>query len=169
MANADVARTAVSPAKAQAELYVEITASWYWSNPRGGHIWRPIQAFVLAPDFHDSVARWPGATHGRIIAACARIVSLYRWELVGMKVANHAEGSGTRAGEGLDPVTAAWYPLEGTSEVGVHFWQLGCGLTDLRSVAPFNQAPALEFGRFAMAERKRDDRIRRALERMARE
>lgn len=163
MATAELTRTSPTSASVEADLYAAITMSWYWSNPRGGHIGRPMQRFVLGPDFAASVARWPDSVYEHIVSACARIVSLHNWELRGLKVAKHADGAGTPPKECFDPVTPAWYPLGGGLGPGVHFWRLGGGVIEIRSVAPFGRAPMLQFERFAAAERKLAEDVRRAV------
>jgi hypothetical protein len=169
MATAELTRTSSSTsASAEANLYAAITRLWYWSIPRGGHIQRPMHRFVLGPGFAASVAQWPDSVYGDIVAACVRVVSLHHWELLGrVKLAKHAEGMGTGQ-ECLDPVSAAWYPLDGASELGVHFWRLGSGVIDVRSVGPFKQAPALQFGRFAAETQKLEGDIRQAVKRKIR-
>jgi hypothetical protein len=171
MATAELTRTSSSPAPAgkEADLYAEIVRRWYWSISRGGHIQRPVQPFVLGPNFAASVAQWPDSVYGHIVAACARVVSLHNWELLGrVKVTKHAKDMGTQGQEGLDPVTAAWYPLDGAPELGIHFWRLGGGIIDVRSVGPFKQAPALQFGRFAAETLQLEEDIREAVKRRIR-
>jgi hypothetical protein len=165
MTTAELSRTSsLVPTGREADLYAAIATSWYWSNPRGGHIQRPMRQFVLGPDFAAVAARWPDSVYGAIVAACARIVSLHNWELLGVQIAKHAQGTGTLPKEGLDPVMSEWYPLDGTSGLGVHFWRLGSGVIELRSVGPFNHAPALQFARFAATERKLSEEVRRTVD-----
>ena len=161
-------RSSHTPASAEADLYAAIARLWFWSTPKGGHIQRPMQRFVLGPDFAASVARSPDSVYGHIVGACAQVVSLDNWELLGVKVPKRAGGAGTLSGECFDPLTWAWYPLDGESGLGVHFWRLGGGVIEVRSIGPLNQAPALQFGRFAAAERKLEQDVRRAVERMTR-
>lgn len=169
MATADLTRmSSHTPASAEADLYAEIARSWFWSKPKGEHIQRPMQRFVLGPDFAASVGRWPDSVYGHIIGACARVVSLENWELLAVEVPKPAASVGTPAREWCDPLTLEWYPLDGESELGVHFWRLGGGVIEVRSIGPFYQAPALQFGRFAAAERKLEQDVRRAVERMTR-
>lgn len=117
----------------------------------GEHIRHPMQPYVLGPDFASTAQSESRQVRGEIVALCARIVSLYRWELPDLRVAKHAAGFGKVPQEALDPATPLWHPLPMTSGLGVHFWWLGAGPTELRSVGRFNHAPALEFDRFAEA------------------
>jgi hypothetical protein len=172
MATAELMSTS-SPmsASGEADVYAAIATSWYRSNPRDRHIQKPMQPFVVDPGFAASLARWPDAVYEHVIAACARIVSLHSWELAGMQVAEHAEGAGTPPQECLDPLTPQWCPLgrASASGLGVHFWRLGGGVIEIRSVGPFNIAPALQFGRFAAAEQKLEEDVRQAVARTTRE
>lgn len=134
------------------ELYAAVAHTWYCLHPPGEHIRRPMQPYVLGPHFASTAKSEPGPVREEIIAVCARIVSMYRWELPDAIVAKHAVGFGRVPQEALDPATPLWHPLPTTPRLGVHFWRLGAGPIELRSVGLFDHAPPLEFHRFADAE-----------------
>lgn len=150
-----------TPDSRTANLYAAIAAAWYWLHHSSSHIHRPMQPFVLGPDFAASVAVAQTTHHRHIVTTCARIVSLYSWELPAMRTVTHPASTEALPQEGLDPTMSAWHPLDSTTDLGIHFWKLGSGLIDLRRVGPFDQAPPLQFGRFAAAEQKLlDDTLR---------
>ncbi len=94
---------------------------------------------------------------------CAMVVSVESWRL--LEVRQTAAGCPLK--EGLDPVSTWWHPLSSTAEVGLHFWRLGIGMIELRSVGPVDDPPQLQFGRFTERNRRREElvasRIRRRL------
>jgi hypothetical protein len=53
--------------------------------------------------------------------------------------------------ESLDPATAWWQALPEPGELGLHFWVLGNGTVELRSLAPYDEPSTPEYGRFADA------------------
>lgn len=150
MATLELTPDRLSPSPySEAELYAAIARAWHAMHQPGEHIRRSMQSYVLGPPFASTAESEPGPVRGEIVAVCARIVSLYRWELPDLRVAKHAVGFGVVPREALDPATPLWHPLPVTSGRGVHFWRLGAGPIELRCVGSFDHAPSLEFGRFA--------------------
>jgi hypothetical protein len=161
MATVDLLREtperAVTPMASEADLYAAIVSAWYQTHPQGEHIKRPIRPYVFGPEFAKAVWVQPNVIRRHLVAVCARIVSLEAWQLPELLVAKNAPGMGVVPKEILDPAVALWHPANTPAELGVHFWRLGAGMIELRDVGPFDRPPALEFGRFAEAERRLEE------------
>jgi hypothetical protein len=125
-----------------------------------------MQPFVFGPELAQTVRLQADSLRAQAIRACSHIVSLYEWELWGLRVTRPASGVGGLAREALDPVLARWYPLDRASALGVHFWKLAGGVIELRALAPFDRPPALRFGRLAEADRRLVQEVHVAVERI---
>lgn len=112
-----------------------------------------MKTYAVAPGFAQQVWGRTGVDPQEVIMTCARIISVEAWRLT---EARRIAGASSEAREGLDPLASWWLPLASTDEVGVHYWKLGVGLIELRSVGPVEQPPKLEYGRFAERDRRRE-------------
>lgn len=126
------------------ELYAEVARAWYRMRPVGSHVERPIRPYAIGPDFAYQIwsQREDDAQH--IIVLCVQIVTLDYWELCGVTRTDDVDG---QPREPLDPASAWWQPIEELPERGVHYWVLGSGTIELRSVATCDAPPAPLYGR----------------------
>jgi hypothetical protein len=139
------------------ELYMAITLAWYQAQTRGFHVDRVLRPFVLGSGFARSVDahREYWELH-RVAAICALLVCSQPWELDGLQKILDVQGIGRVPKDDLDPVCAWWYPLAPLpSLLGIHFWELGSGVVELKTLSRFETPPSLQFGRFAAAKRRR--------------
>lgn len=147
--------------KTEADVYSEIARAWCEMYPLREHPECPMRTHVVSPGFEREVWGRPEIDPQEVIAVCARVISVESWRLT--EVQQTAVCS--KLEEGLDPVTAWWHPLTSAPEVGLHFWRLAIGMIELRSVAPIDDSPMLESGRFAERNRRREEaalsRVRR--------
>jgi hypothetical protein len=130
------------------DLYVEITMAWYQMQSHGLAVDRPMRSYVLGNGFAESVKDSPPRLDLQHISAiCALVISSNSWELDDLRKVLDTQRIGGRPRSALDPVCAWWYPLDKPSVLGVHYWELGNGLVELRRLARFDKPPALLFGR----------------------
>jgi hypothetical protein len=135
------------------ELYAEISRAWYRMGSPGVHIACPMQPFAIGPELAYAVWSRPEDYAQRIVAVCARVVTFRGWQL---PAAQQIEGVDGPPGEALDPAAAWWHPIEKPSGLGMHYWILGNGTIELRSLAPVDAPPPLEYGRRAAADQHQD-------------
>lgn len=134
------------------ELYAEIARAWYRMDSAAGHIERPMQPYTIGPEFANEVWSQREDSAQRIVAVCARVVSFHNWQLSGaQRVASVDEPPR----EALDPAAAWWQPLKDPPELGVHYWILGNGTVEFRSLASLHAPPPPEYGRFATTHERR--------------
>lgn len=139
------------------ELYMAITLAWYQAQPQGFHVDRVLRPFVLGSGFASSVdghrAYWE--LH-RVAAICARLVCAQPWELDGLQKILDIQGIGRVPKDALDPVCAWWYPLAPPPNLlGIHYWELGSGIVELKNLSKFDKPPILQFGRYAAVTKTR--------------
>lgn len=138
--------------KNEADVYAEIARAWCGMYPPGEHLEYPMQTHVIAPGFAREVWGREGIDPQEVIAVCARVVSVESWRLTEARHTVVCE----ILEEGLDPVGSWWHPLTSTPDVGLHFWRLAIGPIELRSIAPIDDLPRLECGRFTARNRRRE-------------
>lgn len=130
------------------DVYLEITIAWYEVQTRGSAVDRPLRSYVLGRGFADSVKDSPPRVDLQHISAiCALVLTSNSWELQDVRKVLDTQSIGNRPRTPLDPVMAWWYPLDKPSVLGVHYWELGNGLVELRRLAKFDKPPALQTGR----------------------
>jgi hypothetical protein len=135
-----------------ADVYAVVALAWFHLHQPSEHLANPMKVYAVCPDFARDVWGRPDVDPHEVIAVCARIVSVEKWQLTeGQQTAGCA-----RLTEALDPLNAWWQPLGGADGLGVHYWRLAVGIIELRSVGPVDQPPALQFGRFTERERRRE-------------
>jgi hypothetical protein len=132
------------------ELYMDITLAWYQAQPQGFHLDRVLRPFVLGSGFATSVdGHRAYLERHRVAEICALVVCSHPWELDGLQKVLDVQGIGRVPKDELDPVCAWWYPLASPSLLGVHYWELGSGIVELKRVSKFDKPPSLQFGRYA--------------------
>jgi hypothetical protein len=131
------------------DLYVGITAAWYRMQIYGLDISHAIRSYVLGDGFANSVQdALSDVALEQVIAICALVVSSKPWELAGLRKILDTQSIHHVPREALDPVCAWWYPLGEPSELGIHYWELGNGIVELRRLSRFEMPPGLQFDRF---------------------
>ncbi|HEY5194696.1 MAG TPA: hypothetical protein VIJ39_12615 [Solirubrobacteraceae bacterium] len=139
------------------ELYMAITLAWYQAQPQGFHLDRVLRPFVLGTGFAESVEghRVYLELH-RVAAICTLLVCSRPWELDGLQKVLDVQGIGRVPKDELDPVCAWWYPLAPSPNLlGIHYWELGSGIVELKRLSKFEKPPVLQFGRYAAQKRQR--------------
>jgi hypothetical protein len=139
------------------ELYMAITLAWYQSQPQGAHLDRVLRPFVLGSGFASSVDGHRAYLElHRVAAICALVVCSQPWELDGLLKVLDIQGIGRAPREELDPVCAWWYPLAPQPNLlGIHYWELGNGIVELKNLSKFDKPPILQFGRYAAQKKRR--------------
>jgi hypothetical protein len=139
------------------DLYVGITVAWYQMQPHGlsaDHVLRP---YVLGTGFASSVKDAPTRVDlEHVTATCALILCSNPWELDGLRKILDTQSISRPPRHELDPVCAWWLPLDRPSILGVHYWELGNGIVELRRLSRFEKPPALHFGRFSAERTERE-------------
>jgi hypothetical protein len=130
------------------ELYAEIARAWCRIHPPAARVRHPMRPFAIGPDFASAVWNQREDYAQKVIAVCARVIS--RRQPNG-EDAQHVSALTATPGESLDPATAWWQALPEPGELGLHFWVLGNGTVELRSLAPYDEPSPPEYGRFADA------------------
>ena len=148
------------------ELYVAITLAWYEAQPRGSVLDDVLRPYVFGRGFATSVQDAEKyIDRERVAAICALLVCSQPWDLRGLKKVLDTQSIGRVPKHELDPVCAWWYPLASPSLLGIHYWELGNRIVELRRLSKFDKPPALQFGRFgAQGTGREDSAVSRAQE-----
>jgi hypothetical protein len=134
----------------EGDLYVGITVAWYRMRNHGLDISHAIRSYVLGDGFAKSVQdALSEVSFEQVIAICALVVSSKAWELAGLRKILDTQNIHRAPIEALDPVCAWWYPLGEPPDLGIHYWELGNGIIELRRLSRFVLPPGLQFGRLA--------------------
>jgi|GEM_PF-2703113 hypothetical protein len=129
------------------ELYAEVARAWCRMHSPPTRVRFPMRPFAFGPDFAPAVWDQREDHAQEVVAVCAGIVSRRNPNEHGAQEVN---GLAMTPGESLDPACAWWQPIPpDLGEIGVHFWVLGNGTVEIRSLAPLDEPPLPEYGRFA--------------------
>lgn len=142
------------------ELYVEITVAWHQTHPRGSHVDRAFMALrargrLCKLSYGQCGTRGP-STRGRDLRAGGLLAAL---ALDRMRRVVDTQGVGRIPTDIFDPLCAWWFPLDAPRVLGVHYWELGSGILELRRLGKFDKPPALQFGRFAAERAERESAV----------
>jgi hypothetical protein len=130
----------------ETELYAEIARAWCRIYPPAARVRHPMQPFAVNRVFTSAVWGQREDYAQKIIAVCARVISRRQ---------PHGEGAQPVSAltatprESLDPATAWWQAVPELGALGLHFWVLGNGTIELRSLAAYDEPPMPEYERFA--------------------
>lgn len=140
------------------ELYMAITLAWYQAQTQGVPLDRVLRPFVLGSEFAVSVEGHRAYLElHRVTEVCALVVCSQPWELDGLRKVLDIQGIGRVPKDEMDPVCVWWYPMAPSpSLLGLHYWELGSGIVELKSVSKFDKPPILQFGRCAAAKKRRN-------------
>lgn len=130
----------------EVELYTEIARAWCRIYPPATRVRYPMQPFAVGPDLASVIWEQREDYAQNVIAVCARVVS--RREPQG-EGAQQVGALTATPEESLDPATDWWLAVPELGELGLHFWVLGNGTVELRKLAPYDDPPLAEYGRFA--------------------
>jgi hypothetical protein len=140
------------------DLHVAITLAWYEAQPQGFQLDGVLRPYAFGREFASSVQGTERyVDRERVAAICARLVCSQPWGLRGLKKVLDTQGIGRAPKHELDPVCAWWFPLASPSLLGIHYWELGNRIVELKRLGKFDRPPALQFGRFGAQQTERED------------
>jgi hypothetical protein len=143
------------------DLHVAITIAWYEARPRGFKLDGVLRPYAFGSGFATSVEdneKYADLEH--VAATCALVVCSQPWELRGIKKVMDTQSIGLSPKHEGDPVCAWWYPLGSPSLLGIHYWELGNRVVELKRLSKFDRPPALQFGRFGAHSKARQGATR---------
>jgi hypothetical protein len=140
------------------ELYMAITLAWYQAQTHEDPLDRVLRPFLLGSGFAVSVEGHRAYLElHRVAEVCARVVCSQPWELDGLRKVLDIQNIGRAPKDEMDPVCVWWYPLAPLpNRLGIHYWELGSGIVELKSLSKLDQSPILQFGRHAAAKKTRN-------------